>query len=138
MLMKANSFYEMNNEELNNKVAELKAELFNLRFKHATNQLSNPMTMVECKKDIARAKTVYVNELIASYMGGGFSENKANRKLSKAEHTEIVENYMPHSHVVSYRWKMRLSFAGLRGILAKSPLTSGLYNRIKSKIYSGN
>ena len=41
----------MTNEELTNKVN-------NLRFKHATNQLSNPMVLEECKKNIARAKTV--------------------------------------------------------------------------------
>ncbi len=56
--MKAKNFFEMTNEELVNKVDELKAELFNLRFKHATNQLSNPMALAECKKDIARAKTI--------------------------------------------------------------------------------
>ncbi len=56
--MKAIKFFEMSNEELNNKVNELKAELFNLRFKHATNQLSNPNVMVECKKNIAKAKTI--------------------------------------------------------------------------------
>ena len=58
MLMKANNFFEMNNEELVKKINELKAELFNLRFKHATNQLSNPLVLVTCKRDIARAKTV--------------------------------------------------------------------------------
>ncbi|MFA5449522.1 MAG: 50S ribosomal protein L29 [Clostridia bacterium] len=56
--MKAKNFFEMNNEELTNKVDELKAELFNLRFKHATNQLSNPLVLVETRRDIARAKTV--------------------------------------------------------------------------------
>ena len=56
--MKANNFFEMTNEELTNKVAELKAELMDLRFKHSTNQLSNPMSLAACKKDIARAKTV--------------------------------------------------------------------------------
>lgn len=56
--MKAKNFFEMTNEELNNKLAELKAELFNLRFKHATNQLSNPLVLVETRKDIARAKTI--------------------------------------------------------------------------------
>ena len=40
------------------KVADLKVELFNLRFSHATGQLNNPMQMVKCKKDIARIKTV--------------------------------------------------------------------------------
>lgn len=56
--MKAKNFFEMNNEELRNKVEELKAELFNLRFKHATNQLSNPLVLVETRRDIARAKTI--------------------------------------------------------------------------------
>ena len=56
--MKANNFFEMTNEELTNKVTELKSEMMDLRFKHSTNQLSNPMVLVTCKKDIARAKTV--------------------------------------------------------------------------------
>lgn len=51
-------FFEMTNDELNAKVTELKAELFNLRFKHAAKQISNPMVLVECKRNIARAKTV--------------------------------------------------------------------------------
>ncbi|MBO8423890.1 MAG: 50S ribosomal protein L29 [Firmicutes bacterium] len=58
MTKKSQQFFEMTNEELTNKVNELKEELFNLRFKHATNQLSNPMVLEECKKNIARAKTV--------------------------------------------------------------------------------
>lgn len=56
--MKAANFYEMNNKELEAKLKELKEDLFNLRFKHATNQLQNPMVMVDCKKDIARVLTV--------------------------------------------------------------------------------
>lgn len=56
--MKANSFFEMTNEELNNKVQELKKELFELRFKQSVSKLSNPLSINECKKDIARALTV--------------------------------------------------------------------------------
>ena len=56
--MKAKNFFEMTNEELQNKVAELKAELMELRFKNSTNQLSNTNVLVVCKRDIARAKTV--------------------------------------------------------------------------------
>lgn len=56
--MKAVNFYEMNNKELEAKFKELKENLFNLRFKHATNQLQNPMVMVDCKKDIARILTI--------------------------------------------------------------------------------
>ena len=43
--------------ELNSKLAELKQELFNLRFQHAVNQLENPKRLQAVKKDIARVKT---------------------------------------------------------------------------------
>ncbi|MBS6476677.1 MAG: 50S ribosomal protein L29 [Firmicutes bacterium] len=56
--MKANELREMKNEELNVKLGELKQELFNLRFNHATGQLTNPMQINTCKKDIARIKTI--------------------------------------------------------------------------------
>ena len=56
--MKAKEIRDLSNDELQKKVADLKVELFNLRFSHATGQLNNPMQMVKCKKDIARIKTV--------------------------------------------------------------------------------
>ncbi len=56
--MKANQFREMTVDELNGALLEKKAELFNLRFQLATGQLSNPMVIKECKKDIARVKTI--------------------------------------------------------------------------------
>jgi large subunit ribosomal protein L29 len=56
--MKVNIFFEMTSEELNNKVQELKKELFELRFKQSVSKLSNPLSINECKKDIARALTV--------------------------------------------------------------------------------
>lgn len=55
--MKVKDIREMTNEELGVKLNDLKAELFNLRFRHATGQLENPMALVTCKKDIARVKT---------------------------------------------------------------------------------
>ena len=48
----------MSAAELANKLAELKAELFNLRFQHAINQLDNPGRIETVKRDIARVKTV--------------------------------------------------------------------------------
>ena len=56
--MKASEIRELSNAELNEKLTALQAELFNLRFQHAINQLENPMRMKEVKKDIARIKTV--------------------------------------------------------------------------------
>ena len=56
--MKAKEIHEMKDDELVARLGELKQELFNLRFSHATRQLENPMEMVVCKRDIARIKTV--------------------------------------------------------------------------------
>lgn len=55
--MKANEIKDMTVDELNSKLAELKQELFNLRFQHAVNQLVNPKRLQAVKKDIARVKT---------------------------------------------------------------------------------
>ena len=56
--MKVNEIRDLKIEELQAKLQDLKKELFNLRFQHATNQLDNPMRIVEVKKAIARIKTV--------------------------------------------------------------------------------
>ena len=56
--MKAAEIREMNHEELTAKLKDLKAELFNLRFQLAINQLDNPIRINAVKKDIARVKTI--------------------------------------------------------------------------------
>ena len=56
--MKAKQVHDMSDAELEAKLVELKAELFNLRFSHATHQLANPMQLKNTKRDIARIKTV--------------------------------------------------------------------------------
>ena len=43
---------------MNKKLADLKEELFNLRFQHAINQLENPMRLKAVKKEIAIVKTI--------------------------------------------------------------------------------
>lgn len=48
----------MTTAELENKLSELKKDLFFLRMQHATNQLDNPLQINLVKKDIARIKTV--------------------------------------------------------------------------------
>jgi large subunit ribosomal protein L29 len=48
----------MSKAELQDKLSDLKAELFNLRFQLAVNQLDNPMRIKAVKKDIARIMTV--------------------------------------------------------------------------------
>ncbi len=58
MKMKATEIRKMSTSELENKVIELKKDLFNLRLQHATNQLDNPIRIAEVKRDIARVKTI--------------------------------------------------------------------------------
>ncbi|MBQ6818045.1 MAG: 50S ribosomal protein L29 [Clostridia bacterium] len=56
--MRANDLREKSAEKLNEELASLKQELFQLRFQLAINQLENPMRIKAVKKDIARVKTV--------------------------------------------------------------------------------
>ena len=56
--MKVSALRELSDQELNQKVIDLKEELFNLRFQMATGQLENPVQIKTVRKDIAKAKTV--------------------------------------------------------------------------------
>ena len=56
--MNAKEIRELSVAELNEKLAELKDELYKLRFQHAINQLDNPMRITAVKKDIARVQTI--------------------------------------------------------------------------------
>ena len=55
--MKGNEFHNMTDVELDQKLKDLKSELFNLRFRHASGQLENPVSIRTCKRDIARVNT---------------------------------------------------------------------------------
>ncbi|MBQ3277769.1 MAG: 50S ribosomal protein L29 [Clostridia bacterium] len=56
--MKANELTAMSKEQLQEKVKDLKNELFGLRFQLATGQLQNTMQISQLKRDIARCKTI--------------------------------------------------------------------------------
>ena len=56
--MKASELRSFSEQDLNKKLADLKEELFNLRFQHAINQLDNPMRLKAVKKEIAIIKTI--------------------------------------------------------------------------------
>ena len=56
--MNAKEIRELSVAELNEKLADLKDELYKLRFQHAINQLDNPMRLTTVKKDIARVQTI--------------------------------------------------------------------------------
>ena len=59
--MKTNELKELmtkTTDELDTDLKNKKSELFNLRFQLATGQLANPQRIRECKKDVARVKTL--------------------------------------------------------------------------------
>jgi large subunit ribosomal protein L29 len=56
--MKSTEIRELSDEELIDKEAELKDQLFKLRFQHALGQLENAMKLKNLKKDIARIETI--------------------------------------------------------------------------------
>lgn len=64
--MKASELVYLSETELDTKLAELKQELFNLRFQLAVNQLDNPTRIKTVKKDIARIKTIQRQREIAA------------------------------------------------------------------------
>ena len=61
--MKANEIRNMSATELENKLAELKKDLFTLRMQHAPNHLDNPVKISAVRRDIARVKTVMREKL---------------------------------------------------------------------------
>ncbi len=56
--MKASDVRAMSADQLNDELAKLKKEQFNLRFQKATGQLEKAARVKEVRKDIARIKTI--------------------------------------------------------------------------------
>ena len=56
----------MSVEEINAKIAELKEELFNLKFQAALGNIEKPARMNEIKRTIARMKTILTEKAQAS------------------------------------------------------------------------
>lgn len=67
--MKSKEVLQMNDKELQDKLNELKNNLFLLRFQNAIGQLSNPKKITETRKDIARVKTAIRQRELASKKG---------------------------------------------------------------------
>ncbi len=78
---------------------------------------------------------VYMDLVVCSYEGGGFSETKKGMELSAAEHKEITEKYMSKRELQSYRLKLLLTLAPVRKMVAENPMTAKLYQSIKTAIY---
>ncbi len=60
--MRAQDIRKLTKEQIENKIVELKEELFNLKFQAALGNLQKPARMSEVKRDIARMKTILTEE----------------------------------------------------------------------------
>ena len=56
--VKASAMREMTEDEIRERVAELRAELFNLRFRNSMKQLDNPLKIRESRRELARLVTI--------------------------------------------------------------------------------
>lgn len=82
-----------------------------------------------------KAPFVFIDHMIASYEGAGFSELAANRKRDKSEHKEITIKYMGHVRVLLYQLMLMLSLVHVRRFLGSSPTFADKYNKIKKRFY---
>jgi large subunit ribosomal protein L29 len=81
MSLKAAELRNLSDDELEEKLAEAKEELFNLRFQVVTGQLDNPMRIKQVRQDVARIMTILrereleqLARLDAAAAGGGGEE----------------------------------------------------------------
>jgi large subunit ribosomal protein L29 len=58
MKTSAKELRDLSNDELQTKAADLKKELFNLRFQQAMGQIENPMRLRTLRRDIAKTRTI--------------------------------------------------------------------------------
>jgi len=84
---------------------------------------------------VAKAEMVHIGVPVSSYEGGGFSENKQNRKRDKEEHQLITRKYMPKGELLKYRLIMLATLAPLRRFLAENKAFSGVYHKLKAGFY---
>jgi large subunit ribosomal protein L29 len=56
--MKASDIRDLDDSELTKRLAELRKEVFGLRFSNATGELDNTAGLGQAKRDLARALTV--------------------------------------------------------------------------------
>jgi large subunit ribosomal protein L29 len=65
--MKASDMRDLSYDQLTEKLAEAKEELFNLRFQMATNQLDNSARLSQVRREVARLATVMREQEIEAW-----------------------------------------------------------------------
>lgn len=84
---------------------------------------------------VGEAKPLHSGLIIASYEGGGYSEEKENKKRDRTEHGKIVKKYMASPELFLYRFIMAITLVPLRRALAESKCFSGFYEGAKQRLY---
>ena len=83
----------------------------------------------------AKAKMTHMGFTVARYEGNGYSESRAGKKISKAEHKDIIARYMTPGQIFKYRMIMAVTLAPVRSAISRSRMLAGPYNAIKKLIY---
>ena len=83
--MKNLELNSLTNSELAEKLASLKAELFNLRFTHATGSLTNSSELANCKRNIARVKTIIRQRELGLAQAPEKEAKKSTKKTAKVD-----------------------------------------------------
>ena len=81
------------------------------------------------------ARFYHVNECIARYEGGGYSESEENVKRSAAEHKEITKKYLSAWQLFYCKAYMVVTLQPLRHFVANNPVLSKGYNKMVRGIY---
>ncbi|MFI3236933.1 MAG: glycosyltransferase [Lachnospiraceae bacterium] len=82
-----------------------------------------------------KAKPTYVDVILASYEGGGFSETAENIKKSQKEHAIITSTYMTSAQIKKYKFIMLISLQPIRTRMAESKLFGKVYQLLKKTLY---
>ena len=83
--MKITEISSLTDKELAEKLANLKSELFNLRFTHATGSLANNSQISICKRNIARVKTVMRQRELGMVDAPKAAPKKTTKKSAKVD-----------------------------------------------------
>lgn len=78
-----------------------------------------------------KASFYYLDMPVCKYEGGGYSEKKDNRERDQKEHEHIVNRYIPKKVRVLCKLRLLLTFHKLRGVIAKSRVFGGVYEKIR-------
>ncbi|RME72670.1 MAG: 50S ribosomal protein L29 [Planctomycetota bacterium] len=82
--MKLDELRAMPREELEARVAKLRAEIFQLRFKAATEPITDPGAIRRARKEIARIYTILRERELAEQAGDKPRRKKLSRAARKA------------------------------------------------------